>query len=416
MRSFVILHLDFGCFLLKFRLRPSRFRCKTAMMRFRDLAVLTSGLVAFCQSACLTSSDVVPEADRVDITINGQSMPIGLSGPEWDSAKLYSKIAEIITKEILGFKTTVGPHGDGSPTSYKLAAEGNSIHFLSEIWSSFSQEIVQFEQQNPELALPLLKNLDYSGADGMNIFPKSYQPYYETYGKSLEFYQYFNASVLRLTNEFASITTFDLNSLSACDAAEAGAEIEKTYYLDATGDSGAFVNGAWQCHQGKWWLAPACRSTPNTCVPLLTHKYWGWNEMRQKAAAYYMPIAMASTPSADIYLQWPKDRKMLVLEIVRRLIFSFRFQVRTFIPKSVIQKPPNLSSLFRRFKTFLHPLRHTGGCPMIVLLLKELRWCSSLSTILDFGPQVIRRHKHHRRHCTLTTSLVLIQRLLKYLL
>jgi len=281
------------------------------MMRFRDLAVLTSGLVAFCQSACLTSSDVVPEADRVDITINGQSMPIGFSGPEWDSAKLYSKIAEIITKEILGFKTMVGPHGDGSPTSYKLAAEGNSIHFLSEIWSSFSQEIVQFEQQNPELALPLLKNLDYSGADGMNIFPKSYQPYYETYGKSLEFYQYFNASVLRLTNEFASITTFDLNSLSACDAAEAGAEIEKTYYLDATGDSGAFVNGAWQCHQGKWWLAPACRSTPNTCVPLLTHKYWGWNEMRQKAAAYYMPIAMASTPSADLYLQWPKDHKML---------------------------------------------------------------------------------------------------------
>ncbi len=291
------------------------------MVRFR--ALVTSGLVAFCQSTCLTSSDVVPEADRVDITINGQSMPIGFSGPEWDSAKLYSKIAEIITKEILGFKTTVGPHGDESPTSYKLAAEGSSIHFLSEIWSSFSADIVQFEQQNPELALPLLKNLDYSGSDGMNIFPKSYQPYYETYGKSLEFYQYFNASVLRLTNEFASITTFDLNSLSACDAAEASNEIEKTYYLDATGDSGAFVNGAWQCHQGKWWLAPACRSTPNTCVPLLTHKYWGWNEMRQKAAAFYMPIAMANTPSNDIYVQWPKDHKMLVLEIVQKQIFSF---------------------------------------------------------------------------------------------
>ena len=234
-----------------------------------------------------------------------------VTGPDWDSARLYSKIAEIITKEILGFNTQMGPHGDESGTSYMLAAQGSSIHFLSEIWSSFSEDIVVFDANNPDKALPSLKNLDYSGRDGMFIFPKSFQPYYDTYGKSLEFYQYFNVSVLRRNSDFSKIADFDLTMLSACDSG-GGAEIEKTYYLQTTGDNDAIVNGAWVCHQQKWWLSPGCRSDPTTCVPLLTHLFWGWSEMRQKAAYFNMPVAMASTTSNEIYKQWPKDNKMLV--------------------------------------------------------------------------------------------------------
>ena len=78
-----------------------------------------------------------------------------------------------------------------------------------------------------------------------------------------------------------------------------------------SGDSGAFSGGNWLCHQGKWWLAPACRADATTCIPLLTHLFWGWSEMRQKAAAFNLPIAMASTPSDEIYKQWPRDNKML---------------------------------------------------------------------------------------------------------
>lgn len=191
-----------------------------------------------------------------------------------------------------------------------LAAQGSSIHFLSEIWSSFSEDIVVFDANNPDKALPSLKNLDYSGRDGMFIFPKSFQPYYDTYGKSLEFYQYFNVSVLRRNSDFSKIADFDLTMLSACDSG-GGAEIEKTYYLQTTGDNDAIVNGAWVCHQQKWWLSPGCRSDPTTCVPLLTHLFWGWSEMRQKAAYFNMPVAMASTTSNEIYKQWPKDNKML---------------------------------------------------------------------------------------------------------
>ena len=264
---------------------------------------------------CLNASDVVPVADRINIVVNGESLPIGFSSPDWDSAKIYSRIAEIITQEILGFNTQMGPHGDESQSAYKLVAEGNSIHFLSEIWSSFTAEIIAFEAANPSLALPLLKTLDYKGRDGMHIFPKSSEPYYDSNGRSLEFYQYFNASVLTLTTEFSPISAFDINSLSACDGSESG-PTEQSYYLSATGDAGAFtvLNGVrtWNCHQGKWWLSPACRNDPSTCVPLLTHLFWGWSEMRQKAAYFNMPIAMGSTPSAELYVEWPKNHKMLV--------------------------------------------------------------------------------------------------------
>lgn len=263
---------------------------------------------------CLNASDVVPVADRINIVVNGESLPIGFSSPDWDSAKIYSRIAEIITQEILGFNTQMGPHGDESQSAYKLVAEGNSIHFLSEIWSSFTAEIIAFEAANPSLALPLLKTLDYKGRDGMHIFPKSSEPYYDSNGRSLEFYQYFNASVLTLTTEFSPISAFDINSLSACDGSESG-PTEQSYYLSATGDAGAFtvLNGVrtWNCHQGKWWLSPACRNDPSTCVPLLTHLFWGWSEMRQKAAYFNMPIAMGSTPSAELYVEWPKNHKML---------------------------------------------------------------------------------------------------------
>eukprot|EP00438_Fugacium_kawagutii_P017098 Skav204588 [mRNA] locus=scaffold672:85073:85972:+ [translate_table: standard] len=283
------------------------------MVRFRPLVVAIALLTWQADGTdCLSSVDVIPAAERLDISINGETMPIGFSGPEWDSARIYSKIAEIITREILGFNTRLGPHGDESHTSYKLAAEGNSIHFLSEIWSSFSAEIVAFDAQYPELALPLLKNLDYSGNDGMFIFPKSFQPYYNEYGKSLEFYQYFNETVLRRRTDFSQITDFDLNELSACDDPEGGGEIDKTYYLQTTGDTDAFSNGAWICHQQKWWLSRACRADPSTCVPLLTHFFWGWSELQQKATYFNLPIAMASTPSNDIYIQWAKNNKMLV--------------------------------------------------------------------------------------------------------
>ena len=278
-------------------------------------AVLLCTFVHVALSSCLNGSDVVPVADRIDIVINGKSMPIGFTSPDWESAMIFSRIAEIITQEVLGFNTQMGPHGNGSPTSYILAAQTETIHFLNEIWSSFSAGIYAFETANPHLALPKLKEMDYVGRDGMHIFPKSFEPYYESNGKSLEFYEYFNASAMTLSgSEFSSITAFDLNSLSACDGGESGS-VEQDYYLAATGDAGAFqtVNGVrtWICHQGKWWLSPACRGNPSSCVPLLTHLFWNWAEMRQKAAYFNMPVAMASTPSATLYQQWPKDHKML---------------------------------------------------------------------------------------------------------
>ena len=57
--------------------------------------------VAGALSACLNVSDFVPEAQRVDVTINGRAMPIGFAGPNWDSAKLYSHIGAIIAREVL---------------------------------------------------------------------------------------------------------------------------------------------------------------------------------------------------------------------------------------------------------------------------------------------------------------------------
>ena len=36
-----------------------------------------------------------------------------------------------------------------------------------------------YNQANPDKALEFVKTLDYAGTDGMYIFPKTYEPYYQ---------------------------------------------------------------------------------------------------------------------------------------------------------------------------------------------------------------------------------------------
>ncbi|CAJ1399016.1 unnamed protein product [Effrenium voratum] len=268
----------------------------------------------FARAACLSS--FVPEADRKNIVYNGGTVPVGFGSANWESAQLFTQILGILTSERVGYNVTLDSSAGGSLETYSSAATRADLHFVNEIWSNLDPQIQAWQAANPNAPLMPLRDLDYVGREGMHIFPKSFQVFYEATGVSLQFYKYFNASTWTPSSEFDRIGAFDLTKLSNCNDPAAGDAVEQDYYLQATGDTGAFetVGGVrdWICHQQKWWLSPACRAAPGNCVPLLTHKFWDWNAMRQKAAFYNMPIAMASVIDNAQYRQWPNDHKVLV--------------------------------------------------------------------------------------------------------
>ena len=176
-----------------------------------------------------------------------------------------------------------------------------------------------FNAANPDKALDRVKALDYSGTDGMYIFPKSYEPYYTASGKSLEFYKDLNVSWGNYQNYFSPMSVFtDPSAFEDCSHPNVASDGVMDDYITFTGDVDAIVtvNGQrkWICYQAarlqaghgtvkalrrggletgmgmhavpilrkphactleeKWWMSPACRDAPMTCAPMITNSFW----------------------------------------------------------------------------------------------------------------------------------------------
>ena len=111
-----------------------------------------------------------------------------------------------------------------------------------------------FNAANPDKALDRVKALDYSGTDGMYIFPKTYEPYYADSGKSLEFYKDLNVSWGNYQNYFSPMSVFsDPSAFDDCSHPTVASDGVMDDYITFTGDVDAIVtvNGQrkWTCYQ-----------------------------------------------------------------------------------------------------------------------------------------------------------------------
>ncbi|CAE7651909.1 unnamed protein product, partial [Symbiodinium pilosum] len=203
--------------------------------------------------------------------------------------------------EILGYNTIFGPFASSSTSVYEICATNPAVHVASELWDyALGEWALGYNQANPDKALEFVKTLDYAGTDGMYIFPKTYEPYYQDTGKSIEFYKGMNASWGDWKPYFSSISDFNPDTFTDCNTGAIATETTINNYLSVTQDNAAIVNvnglRKWICHdQDKWWLAPACRNSPLSCVPMITNSFWSYNPSRQKATVYNIAMAIANT-------------------------------------------------------------------------------------------------------------------------
>ncbi|CAE7949649.1 unnamed protein product [Symbiodinium sp. KB8] len=283
------------------------------MIRFRCLWLLAWR----ASSSCLpeTTEGYVPVAERKNVTIDGYTLPIGFTNPNWESAIIYNTVASILIEEIIGFRTKLGPFSSSSPGTFDILANDPTVHVAQELWDyALTAYAASFNAANPDKALDRVKALDYSGTDGMYIFPKSYEPYYTASGKSLEFYKDLNVSWGNYQNYFSPMSVFtDPSAFEDCSHPNVASDGVMDDYITFTGDVDAIVtvNGQrkWICYQEKWWMSPACRDAPMTCAPMITNSFWSYNPSRQKAAVYNIAMSIANTIAYSDYTSMPKDHR-----------------------------------------------------------------------------------------------------------
>ncbi|CAJ1424611.1 unnamed protein product [Effrenium voratum] len=125
---------------------------------------------------------------------------------------------------------------------------------------------------------------------------------------SLDFYRTYSANQSFSTPKkfFANISEVTKDELYECSKLEKDLWVYVSIripnwvekYVEISGDMDGITQGEQMqlptCSEGHWWLAPACRSSPETCIPVLIRRRPNvFLEYMQKAAAWRLPWAIA---------------------------------------------------------------------------------------------------------------------------
>ena len=153
----------------------------------RSLALLSLLLKAQGRQ-CLPNA--IPEEQRLNITMEGVSMPVGLSVGAWESAIATSDIFEILTREVLGYHTVRVSASGGWASIHHLAGctENQEVedatlcpwppraHIALEIWPNrwYESAIQDLLQKLGPRAAKSLGEIGYLGYDGLFVLGKAW--------------------------------------------------------------------------------------------------------------------------------------------------------------------------------------------------------------------------------------------------
>eukprot|EP00439_Symbiodinium_sp_Y106_P032155 s4992_g3.t2 len=299
------------------------------MRRLQILLLLFSARIVVGVTTCLP--DAIPEEDRQNVVVDGESMPLGIWTSAFDSSTIVSKIYEIIAQERLGYNTLMDFGSASKIQVFKLAgcdhdpiemtSLGNcgpprryhiSLEFWyasSPWWSSWAAEMGDYTPVN-------LGSIGYPGKEGMFILDQAVQKALTERGLALEYYRSYNATWYNPALYASVVADVSLNQLQTCGESVEGYFPDiATVYLGATGDVDGVeeVNGktVLKCWQDKWWAAPACRHNISGCVTVISGgPGWGWPEMIQQAFFHNMPLAFATAQKEPVDHYIPLNRQL----------------------------------------------------------------------------------------------------------
>eukprot|EP00435_Cladocopium_sp_Y103_P020125 s928_g4.t3 len=255
---------------------------------------------------------------RLNVTVDGLSVPIGIASANWNSVELVSKIFGILVSEVVGYHVVDGLEQGSAEMIYRLSGCPPSMKSMSECWKSprrFHFALETWEdtvtaawdatfREMGQFAPVNLGSGGYAGFDGMYILERARAESQANTGILLTYYSNFNATWFHPETYCAQVRDILPERVLTCSEAvnllhpEYGQE-----YLDATGDLGGIEdagNGSihLKCWQDRWWVAPSCRTDAERCVGVLTSGAgWGTDFMIQQAFWHNMPLAFATAIS-----------------------------------------------------------------------------------------------------------------------
>ncbi|CAK8985487.1 40S ribosomal protein S6 [Durusdinium trenchii] len=180
-------------------------------------------------------------------------------------------------------------------------------HVALELWESGWQDpdwLAKADFLGSERAVQTSGSMGFSGVEGMFVMGRTRQNALERSGLHLSYYGNFNASWFNPADYAPHVSEVNMSKLLTCaESNPPGAQ----NYIQATGDADGVEtrNGVivYKCWQEKWWVAPACRNNPSSCIAVITLRGWGNREISQQAFFHNMPLAIASALEFPEYVE-----------------------------------------------------------------------------------------------------------------
>ncbi|CAK9050884.1 40S ribosomal protein S6, partial [Durusdinium trenchii] len=263
-------------------------------------------------STCLP--DAIPEDQRQNISMNGISMPLGLTV---GASSAISEMYAILASEILGYNVVQYPSPSTMANLHYLSGCDGVVpveectwpalrHVGFELWESSwaDPDWLAKKEQLGQRSMQMEGSIGFSGKEGLYVMGPARQKSREHSGLHLAYYGNLNASWFHPENYAANVSQVDINKLSTCkEHSLAGAQL----YGQVTGDADGLetVDGviSYKCWQDKWWLAPACRSNPGSCMAVVTAQGWAFRELTQQAFFHNIPMAIANGLDFATYVE-----------------------------------------------------------------------------------------------------------------
>ena len=255
--------------------------------------------------------DAIDPADRLNITIDGISMPFTIGYGNWAGPRVTANVLQIFLAEQVGYNAEIQP--GGSEGTSQAILDG-SLHSAVELWPSYIKPGT-FERLESE---SVVKPLAYTSIEGLYLRNDTLSTAIEN-GHFLDIYRAYDE---RWT---PAAQYFDLTR----EVTGAGCEFPYYYayqvqyaaeYVLHTGDEEGIERGedgavtGWRCDTGVapgWWLAPACRADPATCIPTVSIWYYGWNMIPQWSFFHKLPIAFTRVAAPDEYVRFTNASETL---------------------------------------------------------------------------------------------------------
>eukprot|EP00439_Symbiodinium_sp_Y106_P058363 s1342_g8.t1 len=210
--------------------------------------------------------EAVPESSRKFLELDSGSSPVQLLIYDWASAELGSTIAAILIQEVLGYHARL----DSERTDFDCTSTVERKHVAVESWLS---EVI---------------TLSYNTS---HHDPKKYFDSFTDIPQS-EFFPCDTAG-----NEFVNTVRMDLYVQYTGD--EAGVTLTPDGYVA-------------YCPDGYFWLSPACRHDPSSCIPIIAAgNGWIIDAQMQWATAYGFPAAIGIAATWDLYVHQVATYKTL---------------------------------------------------------------------------------------------------------